>query len=468
MKRLRGSVVTAGAISLALHAWQDDAAAAGFATQQFGGEHGTVVETNPTSLYYNPGGLGFSSNSAIGGYGSLALHSVTWKHDKAPDDLPDPPGAAGAGTGEAKLLNVFGGASIAGTTHIGNFVIGGGFFAPFYGLSHWGKNDAFAHNSKFPLPYDGIQRWFGIDGKIEVIYFTVGVGYRFGPLSVGVTGNFISSTLSLYQAKSVNGPPNAATNQEGRSYFDVQGFSGSFGAGAMLEIVPDQAWLALSYQSQPGLGPQSIDGDAKVTLPPSNSTSHFNVTLHQSLPDVYRAGVRVRPKSIPWEFRAFGDFTRWSVFTNQCVAENNASCDTAADGSPVSTTTVLLANVRRNWTDTWGVRLGASYWAKPRVELFLGAGYEIAAVPDSTLAPDIPDANNILGAIGGRFQLTDALFFLASYTHIQYLNRDNTGKSTLATDSSGNPVAYPTAEGNGGGKYTQWAGVLSGNLEAIF
>jgi hypothetical protein len=27
---------------------------------------------------------------------------------------------------------------------------------------------------------------------------------------------------------------------------------------------------------------------------------------------------------------------------------------------------------------------------------------------------------------------------------------------------------YPTVEGNGGGQYTQWIGLATGNLEAVF
>jgi long-subunit fatty acid transport protein len=80
-----------------------------------------------------------------------------------------------------------------------------------------------------------------------------------------------------------------------------------------------------------------------------------------------------------------------------------------------------------------------------------------------------PDADNVLLAIGGRFALTEDLFVSVSYTHIQYLNRDvSTTRSTLATSPSGVPYVYPAVEENGGGLYTQWIGLLTGNLEAMF
>jgi long-chain fatty acid transport protein len=50
--------------ALAILTAASGASAAGFATARFGGEHGTVVTTNPTALYYNPAGLGFSEGVA--------------------------------------------------------------------------------------------------------------------------------------------------------------------------------------------------------------------------------------------------------------------------------------------------------------------------------------------------------------------------------------------------------------------
>jgi len=486
MKSLRFCAAGATVLSL-VGMWVERAEAAGFATQQFGGEMGSVVATNPTALYYNPGALGFSPGTALGMYGSFAIRHATWTPapacpamepacpGAARNDIADPPGAQGANTSEARLLNVFGGASAAGTTHIGNLVIGAGFFAPFYGLSHWAKNDSLSGATVAQYPYSvaGSQRWFGIDGKMEVLYFTAGAAYRLGPLSFGASANVISTTVSAYAAK--GNQSYADTSQEGRVFLDVHGFDASFAAGAMLEIVPDQVYLAGSYQAQPGLGQQSLDGT--LTNTQYGNTQLFpHVTFTQSLPDIFRAGVRIHPKGIPWEFRVFGDYTRWSKFQAQCLVVAGDPCALVpVDGSTSnmqggqnSSQAGVQAYYRRNWTDTWGARIGASYWVKPRAEIFLGAGYEIAAVPDSTLAPDLFDANNILMAIGGRFTLSETLFLTASYTQIQYLNRDNTGKSTLNTFPNGAQINIPTVEEDGSGKYTQWAGVFSGNLEAMF
>jgi long-chain fatty acid transport protein len=444
---------------------------AGFASQQFGGEHGNVTETNPLALYYNPGGLGFSDHVELGLYGTLAFRHATWTHPQAADDYLDPAGAQGADTGKASLFNVFGGPTLAGSVHLTNdLVVAGGLFAPFYGPFSWDKNQAFAGSTKYPQAVDGVQRWFGISGQIAVLYFSAGAAYKLGPLSIGASGSFITSSVSLLQARNIAGAGKPDVTEEGRGSFSVQGFNGSFGVGLMLEAIPEQLYLSTSYQSQPGLGAQALEGGLDVT-PPGMKASHYDVTLHQSLPDVVRLGGRFHPAGLPWEFRLFGDYTRWSVLANQCLAEGGGVCAVGPTGAALTGPgdATVLANVRRDWKDTWGVRSGASFWPLQAVEAFAGIGYESSAVPGETMAPDIPDADKILVALGARIALTERLFLTASYTHLQYFDRDvSTTRSTLATGASGTPYVYPTVEGNGGGDYTQWVGLVSGNLEAVF
>jgi long-chain fatty acid transport protein len=122
----------------------------------------------------------------------------------------------------------------------------------------------------------------------------------------------------------------------------------------------------------------------------------------------------------------------------------------------------VVQNIRRHWNDTYGVKAGASRWISQKVEIFGGLGAETAAVPDATLEPGIGDAVNVAVDLGGRFEIAGAFFLAASYTHIQYMNRDNTGKSELAS------FELPTRRPDGGGKYTQWIGLFNVNVEKQF
>lgn len=468
MKSLRRCVVGAGALALATAGGTREAKAAGFAATNIGGEQGSVVATNPTALYYNPAGMAFAKGSQLGLYGTLVLRSASWQRPGNPaTDTPDPPDAQGANTGTAHLFNAFGGPTIGGTLKLGNLVLGAGFFAPFYGRAHWANNDAFENSSKYPLAAAGVQRWFSIDGATSILYFTAGAAYRLGPLSIGATGNFISSTVNTTTAKNPLGNGIPDTSSEGRAFLDAHTFNGSFAVGVMLEAVPDQLWIGASYQAQPGLGEQSLKGQLQISSTTSG-TNVFPVDFRETLPDIWRAGVRWRLKHAPLEFRVFGDRTDWSKFKSQCLVIQGNPCDINADGSDNTPSAPVQLFIPRDWNNTYGGRVGLSWWVVPTVELLIGAGYETGASPDATLAPDIPDANNVQGTLGARFRLTESLFLTASYTHIQYFTRNNIGKSTLAANPDGTPVMYPSVEEDAGGIYKAWIGTMTGNLEALF
>jgi long-chain fatty acid transport protein len=386
-------------------------------------------------------------------------------------------------SGKGTLFNPFGAPAIAVTSKLGNLAFGIGFFVPFGGFAHWDKNDqldaqALANHClssatapPCPRAADGVARWHIIDGELSSIYFTAGVGYRLGPLSLGVSGNAILDTVRFNQAKNPSGAGLPDSTNEGRITLDVNGVHGSFGAGAMIEAVPDQLYVGASYQAQPGLGAQTLTGTLDIyDAVPSHKPLTEQVTFLQWLPDVYRAGARWRVSNVV-ELRAFGDYTRWSVMKAQCIGLQTKAkegsyvqhpCNVYANGADASGGSYVIQNIPRNWNDTYGARLGGSYWLKPEIELFAGAGYETGAVPDSTLEPGLMDANNVGVAVGARFMFEDLFYLAVSYTHLQFFDRDNTGKSQLET------YALPTASQDGGGKYTQWIGIIDVNLHKEF
>lgn len=434
------------------------AQAAGFAAARFGGEHGNVTETNPTALYFNPGAIGLSEGLHLYVDGTLALRRLTWTHPASPNDVPDPVGAEGANAGKAELLNVFGAPMLGATLRLGDFALGAAVYVPFGGRAHWSKNDDFAGGAEYPLATDGVQRWHSIEGALTYVYGTLGVAYRWGKLSVGASANLVSSSVVSKKAKNPLNQGDPDTEREGRVELDVSGIQGSFGAGALLEVLEQQLWLGASYQAQPGLGPMQLSGT--LTIDHRGSSVPYPVTFDQALPDIVRLGARFRPAPSV-ELRLFGDMTRWSVMKTQCVAVEEHPCVVDATGADAGDSGVLL-NLRRKWQDTFGVRAGVSHWFNPALELFVGAGFETAAVPDATLDPELADSQIVSGALGGRLQLFDTWFFGASFTHLQYLNRDNTGKSELTN------AVLPTRRADGGGQYSQFVSILNANIEKTF
>lgn len=446
------------AVAVTLIAVVGEARAAGFATARFGAEHGNPVESNPTALYYNPGALGFSQGTHLYADGSLAMRSATYTHAKSPRDIAEPPGAEGANYGKATLFNVFGGPALGATTKLGDLALGAGLFVPFGGRASWDRNEKFG-NSAFPLAADGVQRWHSITGALTFLYLTAGAAYKIGPVSVGATGNLVFSSVSSKLAKTLTFGDNDVT-QEARSQIDVSGRQGSFAFGALVEAIPDKLWLGASYQAAPALGEMKLSGKLIVTYQGESRTDQ--VDFYQSLPDIIRFGGRFRPTP-DLELRLFGDVTRWSKFAQQCITLRDRPCGIKRDGSPAEGSGTI-SNFFRGWRDTFAVRAGVSKWLKPEVELFAGLGFETAASPEATMDPSLFDANTIMGALGGRFEIWNRMWVAGSYTHLQYLSRDNTGKSILD-----DPTVQPTTRRpNAGGQYTSWVGVFNVNLEKQF
>jgi long-chain fatty acid transport protein len=443
---------------IAVGVWTTNAGASGYAAARFGGEHGNVTTTNPTALYFNPAGIAFAEGVHLYVDGTLALRSVSWQHTPAAADPGEPAGGAGANEGTADLFNVFGAPMLGASVSLGRLTLGAAVFVPFGGRNHWSPNDAFAGDESFPLAGDGVQRWHSIEGAITHLYGTLGAAYRIGPLSLGATINAIRSEVMSVRAKNFAGDTLPDLNSEGRATIDVSSVHASFGVGAMLEAVPDRLWFGASYQAQPGLGP--IQHGGILTIEDRGAKADMRIAMHEALPDIVRLGGRFRPVET-WELRLSGDYTRWSVSRTTCIALEGEPCLVTATGEDPNGGVVPL-NLLRGWNNTIGVRAGASHWPRSHIELFAGAGFETAATPDETLDPELPDAANVAGALGARWQLISGFFVSGSYTHIQYLVRDNTGESIL-------PLAdVPTRRPDAGGRYTQWIGVVNANVEVAF
>jgi long-chain fatty acid transport protein len=347
---------------------------------------------------------------------------------------------------------------LGATFRLGDFALGVAAYVPFGGRAHWSQNDDFAGGAQFPLAADGVQRWHSIEGALTYAYGTLGMAYRWGGLSVGASVNVVHSSVVSKKAKNPTGQGDPDTDHEGRVELDVSGIQGSFGAGALWEVLEQKLWLGASYQAQPGLGPMRLTGTLTVSY--DGSVAPYPVTFDQALPDIVRAGARFRP--LPTlELRLFGDMTRWSVMKTQCVAFEDHACAVDATGADAGDGGVLL-NLRRKWQDSFGVRAGASHWLSPSLELFVGIGFETAAVPDATLDPELADSQIVSGALGGRLELPGKWFLGASLTHLQYLDRDNTGKSELTN------AVLPTRRADGGGQYSQFISILNANVEKEF
>jgi len=460
---------TAVLVGAALLATPSDADASGISTARFGGEHGNPMTSNATAIYYNPAGIAESEDIHIFLDANVAWRSVSFSHAQAPSDPDEPAGAEGANFGDGSLFNVAAVPMIGATGKFGDFAVGAGFYVPFGGSSTWSKNETYEDkDTPYPGIEDGVQRWTSITGTLRSLYWTLAVAYNIESigLSIGAGANLIRSEIKTIRARNANGSSNIAS--EGRSRIAVGDWQGSFSVGALFEAIEKKLYIGASYQARPNIaGGMKLDGQLINTF---GSKSTDDIDVHQDMPDVIRAGAKWKVAD-DIELRLFGDFTRWSAFKEQCLALEGEECATNDDGSPEDGANPLQ-NVRRDWNDTFGVRVGGSYWMSDEVEIFTGLGYDGNAVPDETLEPALIDFHDLSVAIGGKFQVIEALAIAASYTQLFYIPRDTTGDSRTGPCGAGVAAdecfQQPSTSPDAGGEYSQAIGVLNVNLDVKF
>lgn len=471
--------VTATAILMTAGA----ANASGFAAARFGGERGNPTETNPSTLYYNPAGIGFSTGTHIMLDLTTAFRSSTIdrpvsaisNQNPFPDDPEKNQAALDANSGKGSLSNVILSPMVGVSTDFGLDIplrFGAAFYAPFGGQAVWDKNES--ADPQFPGAVDGSQRWYSIDGTITTLAFTGGVAYFIEParLSLGVTGNLYLNKIETLRARNSDGTDDLESGgsiKEGRTLISVDSTDFGMGFGVLWEAWKDKGWIGLSYQTRPNFdGNMELEGTLQNYLGAAEK-NQSDVIFTSSLPDILRLGVRLRPNP-KYEVRVFGDFTRWSALEQQCLVDKSiddidAACAVNADGSfanPDADTGKVVQNLSRNWNDAFGIRVGGSYWFAPDLELQIGGSYDSNAVPDETIDAALMDMNKFSATLGVNYRFTPWLGLGVTASNVFYLERDT-------TDSKGNnDLELPSRQPGNQGIYSQNIFVIDTNLQLTF
>lgn len=497
----RNQIIAAAVVTGAL--LSADALASGILVARFGGEHGHPTTDNPTAMYYNPAGLALKP----GGFRLYVDSSVAWRsftYDRPAEAIDyvftgeegpgtyggTPPELVGANSGEGKLFNVLASPFIGVASDFGikNFGAGLSFYVPFGGQSVYDKASVTpgAPYEDFPGVEDGPNRWWTVEGTIRSLYVTGAAAYRLPDLglSFGVGLNLVKSEVNTVRGRLGSGHDHMVTRNvgangdvtdqllEGRADVDLSSWDFALGLGVIWEPSEGQ-FIGVSYQSQPGFGENELTGQSRKYLAGGPSQEE-EATLLQSMPDVIRAGWRMRDGAN--EYRLFGDYARWSVFDRQCIFSASGSADNCN-----------LAKIPREWENGYGVRAGYSRFLGPEqdTELYVGAGFDSSAPPDATVEPALFDTEKATASLGARFLLSrneetkqSDLILSATYTQVIYFSRDIAprasevdadGNLTGQSDISGTPFDQPQGRNpDSAGKYSQSVGVLNLNLEYVF
>lgn len=438
--------------------------ATGIVVARFGGEQGTPASANVTAMYYNPAMLGSLRGTNLFIEGSFALRLLSYDRPVAAIDHPNTmPGTPDVNTnsGESTLSNFLVSPFIGVSSDFGipNLAVAVGFYTPLGGQAEWDTNDDYADNAQYPGAVDGVQRWHNIEGIIRSSYITAAAGYKFPfGLSVGVGANVVLSVVDTVRARNADGSDDTTQSdgslQEGRALADVKSTNFSIGVGLAYEPNPNLT-IGLSYQSQPNFGEMTMTGKLTTKLGASAATSD-DVDFTQSMPDIFRLGVRYRAMKA-LELRLWGSFERWSVLTDQCFLNQsvaNRSCTLNANGTiPQGSNTGVINNIPRHWKDAFAVRGSGSYWVMPELELQLGLGFDGNAVPDSTMEASLPDWNDISVTLGAAYQMMGGkLALTGSFLAVFSIPR--------TVDFEPYPYQPPSRVPSGAGEYKSFVGVL--------
>jgi long-chain fatty acid transport protein len=458
------------------------ASAGGFTSARFGGEHGTPTADQVTAIYFNPAALALGRGTRVHVEGLFALRTGSYDRPSAAIDnrisstenrAGTPNDAVGANSGEATLKNTIVSPFIGVASDLGveNLGVGLAFFVPFGGQSSWDKVSSFEDDPRYPGAVDGSQRWSTIEGELRALYLSAAGSYYLpGPrLAFGASLSFVRQETDTVRARTAAGTDDLVAGDdivEGRSHIDVAGSSIAAGLGVLWQPV-DDLWLGLSYQSQPGFGEAAQKGTLTNQFGAGQPTPS-DVELLQALPDVIRVGARYRiaPRI---EARLSFDYQRWSVFDRQCLvdATNPArNCAIEADGSQAPDAEGIVVNIPRHWRDTYGVRLGGSYWLTPALELAAGASFDTSAVPAKYLDPALVDLTKAIAHAGVRYALLDGrLMFDLTLNNVFYFGKEIEPRERNSDGTSDGYLA-PSRVPDFAGKYA--LNVFYANLAAAY
>lgn len=474
----RRALVGAGvALGLLLSATKD-ANASGYLTARYGSDQGTPATANPYAVYYNPAAMGGTKGTQVVVDVSLVLRQASYLRDttalspggNVPESANDPNSPYfQSNTGKGTLLNLLALPYIGATTDFGtkSFRGGAAFYIPYGGMATWDKKDGVAG---VPGSTDGPQRWHNISGTILSMHGTLAASYTIEPinLSIGANVSAVYNTVSTVRARNADDTDATVGNDgrisEGRSYLTADNVNMTAAAGLYWSTRNEKLRLGLSYTAPPGFGESRLSGELTQQLGTSAvATDSQKIDFLHNLPDIVRfgVGVRLHPK---WDLKADFEYVRWSLYKRQCVVLQGQECLTNDDGSAVNdeASKNIVLNLKRDWNDAVGLRIGPSFFATPDLELFGSLGFTTPAVPKATIDAGTIDAFRLYAALGAKYEVSRHLSLAASYNHIYFLPVDNVGQSVYAKNLV--PSRSPGADG----KYNSQIGMLNVNATIKF
>jgi long-chain fatty acid transport protein len=262
--------------------------------------------------------------------------------------------------------------------------------------------------------------------SIKPINFQPTVAYRFDDLKLAVAGGLDITYAEVSLQKMAYTTALGGYHEVGTIGADATGVGYGYNLGLLWKPLSSLSFGA-AYRSEIKL---ELDGDANLLRTGTNTTIQalFPATLKTTgateitLPDAITLGIAWKPlDALTLEFDA--ERTGWSSYDKLELTFGTGL--TAFNSKPDA----------KNWKDVWAYRFGAQYSVTPKMDLRAGYAYDNSPTPDSTLSPELPDADRHNFSIGSGLHNDYGAIDLA-YMWVHWVDRTVANAKEVGTFKS--------------------------------
>jgi long-chain fatty acid transport protein len=238
-------------------------------------------------------------------------------------------------------------------------------------------------------PYGARSRWQdgfsgrfrGFESSLATYYINPSVAYELHPrFRFGAGLDIARATIELTRGLDF-------VNSEGAVHLGAADWGTGFNVGVQAKVL-DNLNFGLHYRSAIDI---SFQGKADFQNIPAEFQSRLQDQTARAdviLPSTVTAGLSFQP--IDRLMLAFdASWVDWSTFSELAIRFENPVID-----NPIP----------KRWRAKWKYSLGAEYGVTDALQVRAGFVYDPSPSPNSTLTPDLPDANRIKATVGVGYQ----------------------------------------------------------------
>jgi len=368
------------------------------------------VADDPSAILHNPGGLAQVRGTRVyGGLSALTIHS----------EFVDPQGRE-----EETEFRIFTVPHGYVTSDLGfeTLIFGIGVYSPFgIGGREWKKT--------------GLTRYLSTKDMIGTVSVNPTVAWQALPwLSVAAGIDymhaFVENERRLDQSMVLYGDARSRTEADGGGW--------GYNLGLLINV-GNRIRVGLAYRSKIEV---DFDGDLEIEniapgLQPLFGGAEFksNVGTSSTFPDIIGGGISWMPtEKLLLDFDL--EVVRWSSFDRQFL---NVKREVPEAG-------IFDKTVPQDWDDSWQLKFGSEYRVSENFALRGGYAFIGQSVPEHTLGPGNPDANQHNFSVGlgyrtGRWTI-DAFYNAGFFEDRSISNSIITGEFDSQTHAIGSSIGY--------------------------